>query len=194
MIDLIFASNNDHKLSEAKIVLRDSNLHLKMMRDIGYTDEIIEDGDTLEENAKIKARIIHSKYDCNVISEDTGLEVESLNMEPGVYTARYAGPQKNHDANMDLVLDKLKNHSNRKARFRAVICLIWKNREYLFEGIVDGKIAESKSGIGGFGYDPIFIPNGHEESFAMLGDQIKAQLSHRAKAFLLLKEFIDHQK
>lgn len=188
---MIFATGNAHKVEEAQYIFRRTDFRFQSLKEIGFTDDIIEDKDTLEGNALVKARHIYQIYKKNVFAEDTGLEIHALNMDPGVYTARYAGPQKNHDDNMSKVLKNLTNHSDRRARFRAVIALIFNDKEYLFEGIVNGIIGEEKYGQGGFGYDPIFIPEGYDQTFAELGNKIKSKLSHRAKALTKMKRHLE---
>lgn len=187
---MIFATGNDHKVEEARVIFKGNDFNFKSLRDIGFTDDIVEDGPTLESNALIKARHIHRLYEKDVFAEDTGLEVTALNNDPGVFTARYAGPQKNHDDNMDLVLKNLEGKSDRSAQFRAIVALIIGEKEYLFEGLIKGHIAEEKYGHGGFGYDPVFIPEGYDKTFAELGDQIKSQLSHRFLALSKMKRHL----
>lgn len=181
-MNLIFGTSNQHKLEEVKSILDPLQINIKGLKDIGYTTDIEETGSTLEENASIKSWHVYKSEKVNVFSEDTGLEVEALNGAPGVYTARYAGMQKNHNDNMDLLLKNLSQFENRKAQFRAVISLILDGKESLFEGVIKGTISLTKRGEGGFGYDPIFIPEGYDRTFAELGEDIKIQLSHRARA------------
>jgi XTP/dITP diphosphohydrolase len=188
-INLIFATHNDHKHQEVLEILGNGQFNVQNLKQIGFYDEIEETGITLEENALIKARAIYQKTGLDVFSDDSGLEVEALDMLPGVNTARYAGPQKNADDNMDKLLDELKQKKNRNARFRAVVALIWEGKEHLFEGIVNGQIAMKKSGRDGFGYDPIFIPEGFDKSFAELSAAIKNTMSHRYNSMDLLKNF-----
>jgi XTP/dITP diphosphohydrolase len=195
MINLIFASANKHKLEEVNKVVDTSKFTLKNLRDIGILEDIVEDGSTLEENALIKARFVYNKTGENVFSEDTGLEVLALGGEPGVITARYGGPQKDAHDNMDLLLKNLSIYNDRSAQFRACIALIFNGKEMLFEGIVKGKIATIKSGVEGFGYDPIFIPEGYDKSFAELPDEVKLNMSHRTRAInemITFLENIDH--
>lgn len=191
MFNLIFASANEHKLEEVNKVVDASKFTLKNLRDIGILEEIIEDGETLEENALIKARYVHQKTNQNVFSEDTGLEVASLGGDPGVYTARYGGAQKNADDNMDLLLKNLLDKEDRSAQFRACVALIFEGKEVIFEGIVKGRIANKKSGHEGFGYDPIFIPEGYDKSFAELPDEVKLGMSHRTRAMEKMFAFLD---
>jgi len=190
-INLIFATGNTHKAKEIAQILNFDWLHIKTLRDIGYHDEIEETGQTLEENAKLKTKTIYDIYKSNIFSEDTGLEVQALNMEPGVFTARYAGAAKDADANMNKLLSALEDKKNRTARFRTVLSLVWDNEYYLFEGIANGNIARQKHGKGGFGYDPIFIPEGYDKTFAELSADIKNSISHRGRAVAQLKDFLE---
>jgi len=191
MFNLIFATANDHKLAEVNKIVDTSKYNLRNLRDIGILEEIIEDGVTLEENALIKARYVFNRSKLDVFSEDTGLEVAALGGDPGVYTARYGGPQKDAHDNMDLLLENLASHKDRSAQFRACIALIYEGREVLFEGIVKGRIALEKSGQDGFGYDPIFIPEGYDKSFAELPDEVKLGMSHRTRAIEKMFEFLE---
>ncbi len=181
-MEIIFASHNENKVTEISALIG-ADFIVKSLNAIGYHDEIIEDGETLEANALIKARTIYNKTKSNCFADDTGLLVEALNNEPGVYSARYAGEQKNANDNMDLLLKNLTNFDNKNARFVTVIALIIDGKEYLFEGKLSGKIIETKTGKNGFGYDPIFIPNGFNISLAEMDLQEKNKISHRAKAF-----------
>jgi XTP/dITP diphosphohydrolase len=190
---ILFATNNDHKVNEINDILqkKGSSLELVTMKSLGIHEDIPETGKTLEENALIKCKFLHQLYpDMPIIAEDTGLEVNTLDNAPGVHTARYAGEDKNPEHNMDKLLSALLNHSDRSARFRTVLAYIGPDQEQLFEGIVVGKIADKKTGKGGFGYDPIFIPDGYQQSFAELGKEIKSTISHRAKAVEKLIEFL----
>ena len=189
MNQLLFATNNLYKLKEVKEILKDK-FEILSLNDIGYFEDLTEDGDTLEENALQKARFIYQKYGIDCFSEDTGLEVEVLKNEPGVYSARFAGPQKSDNDNIQLLLTKLNNQSNRNARFRTVLVLILNKKEYLFEGIIHGEIANEKKGVSGFGYDPIFIPCNHEQSFGELSIEIKNKISHRSIAIKKLMDFL----
>lgn len=190
MKQLVFATGNEHKIREVATILK-GTYDIVPMKDIGCEEDIPETSPTLEGNALLKARYLKEHFQVDCFSEDTGLEIEALNGEPGVFTARYAGLPQNTDNNMNLVLQKLSGSSNRKARFRTVIALLINEEEHLFEGIVDGRIAESKSGSGGFGYDPIFIPDGYEDTFAVLAPEIKQQISHRARAIAKLVTFLE---
>lgn len=186
MHTLVFATNNPHKAREVEQILG-GNFSVKTLRDIGCFEEIEETEPTLEGNALLKARYVKEKYGYDCFSEDTGLEVDALNGEPGVNTARYAGEEKNPDANIALLLNNLEGKENRRARFRTVIALIFGEKETLLEGVCEGRIASQKSGGGGWGYDPVFIPEGYERTFAELGEDLKNQISHRARATALLK-------
>lgn len=186
---LVFATNNQHKLEEVSAIL-DNSIELLSLKDINCNTDIPETADTLEGNALLKAQYIYNNFGINCFADDTGLEVEALNNEPGVYSARYAGENKNPEANMFKVLDNLREKENRKARFRTVIALILNGKEYLFEGIINGKITNSKQGSAGFGYDPIFMPEGYNETFAELGNNIKNKISHRALAINKLYDFL----
>lgn len=186
---LIFATSNAHKLEEVNAVIPD-HIKLSGLHDLGFTYDIPETGDTLEENALIKARFIHNKYGQNVFAEDSGLEITALDGAPGVITARYAGIERDNDKNMDLVLSNLQDHKDRSARFRAIIALIIDDQEYLFEGILDGRISHVKKGDKGFGYDPIFIPDGYEKTSAELGFVVKNKISHRVRALFKMLEHL----
>lgn len=191
--ELVFATNNAHKLSEVQHLLGD-RFRLLSLKDIHLEDEIPEDYDTLEQNALQKARYIFDKSHLNCFADDTGLEVEALNGRPGVFSARYAGEGKNPKDNIKKLLQELNGVKNRKARFRTVIALIIDNQEYLFEGIVNGQIIESERGVDGFGYDPVFLPDGYSLTFAeMMLDQ-KNLISHRARAVGKLVEFLKKDK
>ena len=186
---LVFATNNKHKLDELQHLLSDK-ITLLSLKDIKCFDEIPEDHDTLEENASQKANFIFEKYNIDCFADDTGLEIDALNGSPGVLSARYAGESKDSEANIQKVLKELEGESNRKARFKTIISLIIDEKEYLFEGIVEGEILTEKSGHDGFGYDPIFKPMGYNESFAQMSLMDKNKISHRAKATEKLVEFL----
>lgn len=186
---LVFATNNINKLNELRHLLGEK-VELLSLKDISCNDEIPEDYETLEENATQKAEYIYKKYNVNCFADDTGLEVKSLNNEPGVYSARYAGEDKDAKANMKKVLAKLEGVEDRSARFRTVISLFLDNKEYQFEGIVDGNILESERGKDGFGYDPIFEPKGYEVSFAEMEMSEKNKISHRGLAVQKLVQFL----
>jgi len=186
---LVFATNNPHKLQEIKHLLGDS-IELLSLNDIECFEDIPENQETLEGNAADKSFYIFEKFGINCFADDTGLEIEALNGEPGVYSARYAGSEKNADHNMNLVLDKLAKIKNRKARFRTVISLVIDGRETQFEGIVNGKILEEKRGKTGFGYDPIFQPEESNLSFAEMEMEEKNETSHRGRAVRKLVEYL----
>ncbi len=204
---IVFATNNQHKLEEIRQILGD-RIEVLSLKDIGCDVDIPETGKTLEENAMQKAQYIWEHYHLSCFADDTGLEVEALNGAPGIYSARYASMEEgrgavSHDAeaNMNRLLRELKEKDNRKARFRTVIALILKKdicpcgcssikQEHLFEGIVEGEITLEKSGVEGFGYDPIFRPDGYDKTFAELGIDIKNTISHRARATEKLAEFL----
>lgn len=189
MIKLVFATNNSHKLDEIKAAVGVS-IKILSLKDIGCFDDIPETAPTLEGNASQKSQYIFQKYGMNCFADDTGLEVEVLDGAPGVYSARYAGPGHDHEKNMDKVLSELKNKQNRKARFRTVISLILDKKEYFFEGIVNGEILKERLGKKGFGYDPIFQPEGYQESFAEMDLTAKNKISHRGIAVQKLVEFL----
>jgi len=186
---IIFATGNVYKIKEVKALLGDQ-FEIGGLKDIGCEEDIPETQPTIEGNALQKARYVVEHYGVNCFSEDTGLEIESLNMEPGVYSARYAGPKRDSDDNMNLVLEKLKTQTNRNARFKTVIALSIDGKEYTFEGIVNGVIAYEKTGTDGFGYDPIFLPEGRTTSFAEMSSEEKNQISHRGRAVRKLIEWL----
>jgi XTP/dITP diphosphohydrolase len=188
---LVFASNNRHKVKEISHIL-DNKLTLLSLGDVNIFEDIPEDEPLIESNALSKARYVYNATGLNVFADDTGLEIEALNGLPGVHSARFAGESKDSSANIAKVLAMLKGKENRKARFRTVIALIFENKEYLFEGIVSGTIIDEKRGVEGFGYDPIFIPDGRDLTFAQMPLAQKNKISHRAIAFEKLKEFL-HQ-
>ena len=198
---IVFATNNQHKLQEIRDILG-NEFEIVSLKEIGCNVDIPETGDTLEENALQKAQYVYDHYHISCFADDTGLEVEALNGAPGVHSARYAeGTDHNSEANTAKLLRELKGQENRQARFRTVIALILKkdicpcgctsikqiNR---FEGIVNGRIATEKHGTAGFGYDPVFIPEGYDKSFAELGEEIKNHISHRARAVTKLAEYL----
>lgn len=189
VMQLIMASANENKIREISQMLP-AGIELLSLSDIGFYDEIEETGKTLNENALIKVRTIYLSKFCNCFGEDTGLEIDALNKEPGVYSARYAGPQRSSDDNMNLVLERLSNIKDRRARFRTVLALILDKKEYLFEGIVEGHIIEEKRGTAGFGYDPIFVPNGYDRTFAEMDSVEKNRISHRGQAVRKFIEFL----
>jgi len=188
-LPLLFATQNAHKAREVETLLQ-GIMQVASLVGTGITEELPETGNTLEANAQEKAAYVFTQLHRACFAEDTGLEIDALNGAPGVYTARYAGPERDNLANMNKVLHELKSSTNRKAQFRTVIALHTSDGVHLFEGIVKGSIAHSISGKGGFGYDPIFIPEGHDKTFAELGDDIKNTISHRARAIEKLKAFL----
>ena len=190
MKKLVFATNNPHKLEEIRAILG-SKLEILSLADIGCDADIPETAETLEGNALIMAHYVYDNYKLDCFADDTGLEVDALHGLPGVHTARYAYPDR-HDpeANMIKLLEALRENNDRNARFRTVIALIEKGKEHLFEGVVEGVIAREKSGTQGFGYDPVFIPEGNSKTFAELGEDIKNTISHRARAVQKLTEYL----
>ncbi|MCP9766586.1 RdgB/HAM1 family non-canonical purine NTP pyrophosphatase [Lacihabitans sp. LS3-19] len=192
-IEFCLASNNAHKIEELQAMLGEEFI-IKTMNDIGCQDEIEEYGTTLEQNSKIKADYIHEKYHINVIADDSGLEIEALGNQPGVYSARYAGEPTNHEANIEKVLTEMQGKTNRNAKFRTAITMILNNKTSFFEGEISGKIITECIGEGGFGYDPIFMPDGFDITFAEMSSQQKNQLSHRANAIKKLLEYLKTKK
>jgi XTP/dITP diphosphohydrolase len=186
---LVFASNNEHKIREINSLLGTS-FRLLSLSDININEDIPEEEPLIEGNALAKARFVHKASGLNVFADDTGLEIASLGGLPGVHSARFAGENKDSSANIEKVLSMLTNQNNRDARFRTVIALILENKEYLFEGIVNGTITREKRGTNGFGYDPIFLPAGKILTFAEMELTEKNTVSHRARAFAKLKEFL----
>lgn len=190
--ELIFATSNPHKIQEVREILGDKFI-IKSSKDVGCREELPETQETLEGNALQKARYLKAHYHVDCFAEDTGLEVVALGGEPGVRTARYAGDHRDAQANMDLLLKKLAGKTDRSAQFRTAIALLQGDRTHLFEGVVTGRIAEEKCGSGGFGYDPVFIPDGYTKTFAELEDTEKNKISHRAKAIAALTAFLGKQ-
>ena len=188
-LSLVFATNNPHKLKEVQHALGD-RFTLVTLNAVDISDDIPEDYNTLQDNALQKVRYVYSKTGQSCFADDTGLEVEALNWEPGVYSARYAGDSKNPKGNIIKLLGKLKGVENRRARFRTVIALILNGEEFLFEGVVWGKIIDQERGDDGFGYDPIFVPDGFTETFAEMPLSLKNQISHRGKAVEELCKFL----
>ena len=186
---LVFATNNKHKLQEVRDIVGD-RVEVLSLNDINCHDDIPETADTLQGNALIKARHIYNKYGINCFADDTGLEVEVLDGAPGVYSARYAGEECNSEANMLKLLQNLTGKNNRNAQFRTVIALIINGEEKLFNGIVKGIISDEKRGDSGFGYDPVFIPEGYTESFAQMSGEMKNSMSHRFRATRQLADFL----
>ena len=190
MQQLVFATNNAHKLTEVQAAVA-GKIKLLSLNDILCHDDIAETGLTFKENASIKSNFIHNKYKINCFADDSGLEINALNGEPGVYSARYAGEHGNHAANNAKVLKRLEGVTNRKARFITVISLIWDGKEYFFEGTVDGTIRAELSGSDGFGYDPIFEPDGYDITFAEMNLAEKNAISHRGRAVEKLINFLN---
>jgi len=189
-VKLVFATNNRHKLEEVSAKIKGS-IEMLTLEDIGCTDDIEETGATFRENASIKSHFVFEKYGLNCFGDDSGLEVDALKGEPGVYSARYAGEHGNHSANIDKVLEKLGDNTNRRARFVSVISLMWNGEEHFFEGEVTGDLRYERTGAAGFGYDPIFQPDGYNITFAEMSLEEKNQLSHRAKAVEKLIAFLN---
>ena len=185
----VFATNNAHKLEEVTAILG-NKIELLSMKDINCHADIPETADTLEGNALLKARYIFENYQLDCFADDTGLEVEALNGVPGVYSARYAGDAHNSEANMKKLLQDMEGIENRKAQFRTVFALIINGKEHLFEGIVKGEITKHRHGTSGFGYDPVFIPEGYTQTYAEMGNELKNKISHRALATNKLCNFL----
>mgnify|MGYP000297475876 CR=1 FL=1 len=193
MKELYFASQNENKLKEIQAMMPD-DFFLKGLRDLDYNEPLQEDYDTLEQNAHQKAHTIFEKFNVSVFADDTGLEVTALNGEPGVKSARYAGESRSNEANIKLLLKNLEGVTNRSARFRTVIALILDGKEYQFEGIVEGDIMHEKRGSDGFGYDPIFIPQGYTRTFAEMSIEEKNKISHRKRALQAMIDFLESIK
>jgi len=189
IMELVFATGNKYKVKEISALLGNS-IKLISLEDLKIPDDIPENFDTLEENAMAKARYIHNLTGRDVFADDTGLEIKALGGKPGVYSARFAGEEKNFDRNIEKVLELMKDVNDREAMFRTIIALIKDNREFLFEGNVKGTILKERRGNEGFGYDPIFLPDGYNQTFAEMNLEDKNRISHRALAFMKLKEFL----
>ncbi len=188
-MNLVFATHNKNKLKEVQALLP-KNITLLSLDDIGCFEDIPETAETIEGNAILKANYVKEHYNVDCFADDTGLEVEALNGEPGVYSARYAGENKDNDANINKVLKKLENEANRSARFKTVIALNLNDHQLLFTGICEGSILKEKTGNHGFGYDPVFQPYNHKKSFAEMDLSEKSKLSHRGKALQKLLEYL----
>lgn len=188
---LCFATNNQNKLREIQALLGDK-FELVTLAEIGCHEEIPEPYETIEENALAKARFVREKYGVDCFADDSGLIVPSLNGEPGVHSAYYAGPQRSHDDNIDLLLKNLASQSDRSAYFKTVIYLSFQDAYHAFEGRVPGTIIDEKRGAGGFGYDPVFVPQGHDRTFAEMTLAEKSQISHRSIAFAGLVGFLEN--
>lgn len=192
MHQLVFATNNSHKLRELGEILK-GEFKLLSLNDISCADDIPETGDTLEANASQKSFYIWERYHIDCFSDDSGLEVEALNGEPGVHSARYAGEGRNSDDNVSKLLSEMEDVMNRKACFRCLISLVINGREFLFEGRVDGKILTERKGTEGFGYDPVFCPDGYDQSFAEMEAELKNGMSHRGRAVEKLVRFLTEE-
>ncbi len=186
---IIFATNNKHKLSEIRQAIGDKH-EILSLSDFSFTQEIPETQNTIEGNASQKSHFVYDSLQVSCFSDDTGLEIESLNGEPGVYSARYAGESASFEDNIDKVLEKMKGKLNRKAQFRTFISLIINDKEYLFSGVCKGEILTERKGKGGFGYDPIFKPDGYNQTFAEMSSTLKNKISHRGLAVQKLVEFL----
>ncbi|WP_432713455.1 RdgB/HAM1 family non-canonical purine NTP pyrophosphatase [Pedobacter sp.] len=188
MRELVFATNNLHKTAEVRQLLAPDYKVLNL-QDIGCTTDIPETGKTFAENAALKTTFVHTHYQMDCFADDSGLEVEALNYEPGIYSARYAG-QRGDQANLELVLKKMEGQSNRKARFKTVVSLVQNNQSYFFEGVINGTLRLESAGVKGFGYDPIFQPDGYDITFAEMTMEEKNEISHRAQAMRKLITFL----
>ena len=186
----VFATNNAHKLEEVTAILG-NRIELLSLKDIHCHTDIPETAETLEGNALLKAQYIYENYQMDCFADDTGLEVEALNGEPGVYSARYAGDGHNAEANMLKLLHAMEGIENRKAQFRTAFALIIDGKEHLFEGVIKGEIIKTRRGNSGFGYDPIFVPEGYTQTFAEMGNELKNKISHRAIATNKLCKFLN---
>jgi len=192
MRELVFATHNQHKTAEVTQLLA-GQYKILNLRDLGCTADIPETGNTFAENAELKTAYVQTHYQMDCFADDSGLEVEALNNEPGIYSARYAG-EGGDLANLELVLKKMEGKTNRKARFRTVVSLIQDNQKYLFEGVINGTLRETSAGVKGFGYDPIFQPDGYDITFAEMSMQQKNEISHRAQAMKKLIAFLQSAK
>jgi XTP/dITP diphosphohydrolase len=187
---LVFATHNSNKAKEIQSLLP-ADFQILTLTQINCHEEISETAQTLEGNSLLKAQFVNDNFNLNCFADDTGLEIKALNGRPGVYSARYAGEEKSAESNMNRVLSELKNESNRKAQFRTVITLILNDKTHIFEGVINGTISAEKKGIDGFGYDPIFIPEGETRTFAEMTLEEKNQQSHRARAFEKMVSFLN---
>ncbi|MBL1407840.1 non-canonical purine NTP diphosphatase [Sphingobacterium faecale] len=188
MLQLVFATNNAHKLEEVQAIIG-NKFNLKSLTDIGCHDDIPETGVTFQENAQQKTDYLVKRFDVNCFGDDSGLEIDALGGEPGVYSARYSG-SRDMEQNIDLVLERLNGQASRKARFKTVISLFLEGRQYFFEGAIEGRIIEERRGDGGFGYDPIFIPDGYSRTFAEMSAAEKNRISHRSIAVTKMADFL----
>ena len=188
---LLFATNNPHKLREIREIAG-NQFRVLSLADVNLAADIPETGETLEDNARQKARFVYGKTGLNCFADDTGLEIESLDGRPGVYSARYAGERCSFDDNIEKVLQELEGKENRRASFLCVVCLILEGKEHLFEGLIRGTITRERQGTGGFGYDPVFLPGGYPQTFAAMPAHLKNGISHRgiavSKVFRFLKK------
>ena len=191
-MQIVFASNNKNKIKEIQLLLPDS-IQILSLEDIGCTEDIPETADTIEGNTMLKANYVTEKYGYDCFADDSGLEVQALNGEPGVFSARYAGEPKNDENNIDKLLSNLKGIENKSANFKTVICLNSKGEQHLFTGIINGTIIEERIGTNGFGYDPIFVADGYQKTFAELALEEKARISHRGIAVKELITFLQKQ-
>ncbi len=189
MRKIVFATNNQHKLSEVRNILS-NDFEIISLNQLGFNDEIPETGETLAENASQKSHFIFERFQVDCFSDDTGLEVEALNGAPGVYSARYAGEKATYEDNVNKLLFEMQGQTNRKAAFKTVISLILDGKEYLFEGKVEGEIVTDKRGVGGFGYDPVFLPEGFNKTFSEMAPEVKNKISHRGMATAKLVDFL----
>lgn len=190
VMKLVFATQNKNKLSEVQQLMPEG-IELVSLGDIGHFDDLEETQDTLQGNAQQKAEFVAQKYGMSCFADDTGLEIDALNGAPGVYSARYAGEEKSSEANMAKVLSELEGANNRSAQFRTSICLVWQGEMHFFDGVVRGNITQSKEGEEGFGYDPIFQPEGETRSFAQMTSIEKNSMSHRGRAIRKLVEWLE---
>lgn len=189
MKKIVFATGNNHKLKEVREILGD-RFEIVSLKDIDFHEDIPETGDTLQENASLKSHYIFDRYHIDCFADDTGLEVDALNGAPGVYSARYAGEHVTYDDNVNKLLSELKNIEQRTARFKTVISLLLDGKEYFFEGTVEGHIIDHKLGSGGFGYDPVFVPDGFDKTFSEMAPETKNAISHRGRAIRKFVEFL----
>lgn len=192
MKKIVFATNNSHKLLEVQQIL-EGKFQIAGLKEMGFNGEIPETGETLAENASIKSEFVFDTFGMDCFSDDTGLEIDALGGKPGVYSARYAGEDGNAERNIEKVLLELQGENKRTARFKTVISLLYEGKEYFFEGSVEGTIITEKRGKDGFGYDPIFIPDGFLQTFAEMPAQLKNSISHRGRAIKKLSEFLIKQ-
>lgn len=192
MLQLVFASNNNNKIKEIQQLVP-TDIQILSLKDIGCEADIPETADTIEGNAILKANYVTEHYGYPCFADDSGLEIDALNGAPGVYSARYAGSQRNDDDNMNKVLEKLQNETNRKANFKTVIALNMNGEQHLFTGIINGEIIHEKRGTKGFGYDPVFVADGYQKTFAELTMEEKSTISHRGKAVKQLVSFLQNK-